>query len=259
LKCRRRLRKCLTYWRTRFPDFLSPFGNSRLELTFGEGPLQTRKRRFIEVRGSKDDLRRIYARLSRIYDLWGFFMESKAAARALELAGIRDGESILEVAVGTGAMFERIVGLNPNGENEGIDLSRKMLAAAGKRLHKHFSNYTLRVGDAYSLPYPEATFDLIVNNYMFDLLPEEDFGQVLLEFKRVLKTKGRMVITTMTPGPKWYNRIWDWLLHRAPWLLTGCRPVSLEQDIERSGFTKVHSEYVSQLTFPSLVIYAERN
>ncbi len=93
---------------------------------------------------------------------------------------------------------------------------------------------------------------------MFDLLPEEDFSQVLLEFKRVLKHEGRMVITSMTFGQRWYSRIWDWLLHRNPVLLAGCRPVSLDEDLLHTGFKNIYAEYVSQLTFPSMVIYAEK-
>jgi ubiquinone/menaquinone biosynthesis C-methylase UbiE len=162
------------------------------------------------------------------------------------------------VAVGTGANFERIVRFNPHGRNEGIDLSPEMLARARERLAKRFGNHSLRVGDAYSLPYPDDTFDLLINNYMFDLLPEEDFGQVLVEFRRVMRSQGRLVITSMTPGREWHSRVWDWLLHRAPNLLAGCRPVSLEEDIERSGFRNIHIAYLSQFTFPSQVLYAEK-
>jgi ubiquinone/menaquinone biosynthesis C-methylase UbiE len=171
---------------------------------------------------------------------------------------MQDGENILEVAVGTGTLFKRIVALNHNGKNEGIDLSPDMLSRAIKRLGKKFTNYSLRVGDAYSLQYSDDIFDVLFNNYMFDLLPEEDFGRVLLEFKRVLKHRGRMVITSMTFGRRWYSRIWDWLVHKNPSLLAGCRPVSLEEDILHAGFENIHTEYVSQLTFPSMVIYAEK-
>lgn len=220
--------------------------------------MESRRARFVQVLTSKDDVRRLYAKLSRLYDAWGFLTESKAVDRALKLANIRDGESILEVAVGTGTVFERIVALNHSGRNEGIDLSPEMLARAERRLRKRFSNYSLQVGDAYFLPYPGEMFDLLVNNYMFDLLPERDFGQVLLEFRRVLRPKGRMVITSMTLGRKWYSRLWDWLVRRNPRLLAGCRPVYLEEDILRAGFQNMHAEYISQLTFPSMVLYAQK-
>jgi ubiquinone/menaquinone biosynthesis C-methylase UbiE len=163
--------------------------------------MEPEKPRFTPMNLSKDDVRRIYARLSRIYDSWGMLTESKAVDKAFLLAGIRNGESILEVAVGTGRVFERIVSANKDGKNEGIDLSPDMLNVARKRLRRH-SNYTLQVADTYSLPYPDDTFDLVMNSYMFDLLPEEDFSRVLLEFKRVLKPGGRTVITSMTQGRK---------------------------------------------------------
>jgi ubiquinone/menaquinone biosynthesis C-methylase UbiE len=221
--------------------------------------MKDRNRRFIEVEITKDDVRNIYARLSRVYDLWSFLTESKAVRRALQLAEIADGESILEVAVGTGYVFERIVSINESGRNDGIDLSPAMLERAIKRLRlKRFSNYSLKVADAYSLPYQDETFDLVINNYMFDLLPEEDFHLVLNEFKRVLKAGGRMVITSMTAGRTWYGRIWDWLATNIPGLLAGCRPISLVADIQQAGFRNIREEYISQLTFPSLVLYAEK-
>ncbi|MFC2045757.1 class I SAM-dependent methyltransferase [Chloroflexota bacterium] len=214
--------------------------------------------RFVRVKTWKDDVRRLYAKFSHMYDAWSFITESKATNIALQLANIQDGESMLEVAVGTGIIFKHIVDLNPNGTNEGIDLSPEMLARSKKRLNKRFFNFSLRIGDAYSLSYPDGTFDLIVNNYMFDLLPEEDFTRILLEFRYVLKPKGRMVTANMTPGRNWYSRIWDWLVKNIPGSLGGCLPICLEEDIQQSGFRNVHIEYISQLNFPSLVICAEK-
>ena len=213
--------------------------------------------RYIPVTKSKEDIRQIYARLSRYYDFWGSLTEQKATNRALQLADIKNGESILEVAVGTGRVFEQIVSSNERGRNEGVDISPQMLARAEERLKKHITNYSLHVGDAYSLAFPDETFDLVINNYMFDLLPEGDFFRVLGEFRRVLKPGGRVVITTMTPGMRWYQRIWGWLAGNTE-VLAGCRPVSLEEDLAHAGFTRIHAEYVSQLTFPSLVIRAEK-
>ncbi len=219
--------------------------------------METEKMRFTPAKKSKDEVRRIYSKLSHIYDFWGSLTEQKATNRALQLAHIRNGESILEVGVGTGRVFEQIVSLNKNGYNEGIDLSPEMLARAEKRLRKSISNYTLKVADAYSLPFADETFDLIICNYLFDLLPEQDFSHVLHEFRRVLKSGGRVVITSMTMGKRWFNRIWDWLA-RSTDILAGCRPISLEEDMKQAVFVHSHTEYVSQMTFPSLVIRAEK-
>lgn len=214
------------------------------------------KPRFLPAQLKKDDVKRVYARLSRFYDGWGILTESKAVGRAIQLAHIRDGENVLEVAVGTGRVFEGIVSANGGGRNIGIDLSLEMLSIARRRLGGKSSNCLLEVADAYQLPFLDGSYDLLVNNYMFDLLPEQDFGRVLCEFRRVLKSRGRMVITTMTSGRRWYSRIWDLLIRKSPNLLAGCRPISLARDIEQADFTNLHEEYVSQFTFPSLIVYA---
>ena len=46
--------------------------------------------------------------LARSYDFWSALTESRAAARALEMADFRPGESVLEVAVGTGILFSKL-------------------------------------------------------------------------------------------------------------------------------------------------------
>ena len=119
-------------------------------------------------------------------------------------------------------------------------------------------NWSLQVADAYHLPFSDGAFDLVVNNYMFDLLPEEDFPAVLMEFQRVLQPTGRVVIVAMTSGRRWYSRFWEPLLRRRPGLLACCRPVSLETRLREAGFQGVDVRYVSQLTFPSEVVYGEK-
>ncbi|MBC8501013.1 MAG: methyltransferase domain-containing protein [Nanoarchaeota archaeon] len=206
---------------------------------------------------SKRKVKKAYSKVWWFYDIWGYLTESKTAKRVLELASITDGESVLEIAVGTGKVFEQIVKENPNGRNEGLDISQEMLERAKIRLNK-YSNYTLKVGDAYRLSYDTNSFDVLINNYMFDLLPEEDFIRVLQEFGRVLKPNGRIIISTMTYGRRWYNKIWDLIAKKTPSLLTGCRPIDLEERIKNVGFKNIKSEYISQNTFPSKIVCAEK-
>jgi ubiquinone/menaquinone biosynthesis C-methylase UbiE len=207
---------------------------------------------------SKIDARRTYARLSRVYDAWGLLTESAAVVRALRFAGIRDGECVLEVAAGTGRVFEQMVAANGSGKNVAIDLSKEMLAVAARRLRRKPASYSLAVADAYALPFADCSFDVVFNSYMFDLLPEADFVPVLFEFRRVLKPHGRVAITSMTPGRTWYSRTWDAMVGRFPNMLEGCRPVLLHSSAVQAGFQNLREEYVSQFTFPSLILYAEK-
>ena len=156
----------------------------------------------LEAKLGKDEVRQIYRQLAAGYDIWGNLAESKARKLSLKLADIHDGDAVLEVAVGTGLTFAEILKRNPSGRNEGTDLTEEMLVRARKRADNfnRAGNYTLKVGDAYNLEFPNDTFDVVLNNYMFDLIPEEDFIRVLTDFKRVLKPGGKLVLASMTQG-----------------------------------------------------------
>ena len=49
------------------------------------------------------------------------------------------------------------------------------------------TNYPLAASDAYPLQFSHESMDLLINNFIFDLLPEKDFPLVLSEFRRVLR------------------------------------------------------------------------
>lgn len=199
----------------------------------------------------------LYRKIAPAYDVWARLTESKARDRCLEIASIRDGESVLEVAVGTGLAFEKILKANPSGRNEGIDLTEAMLVRAEARAASSGSkSYRLTVGDAYDLAFADSEFDVLINNYMFDLLPENDFPTVLAEFRRVLRSGGRLVLVNMTKGKSWYNSIWEWVYRINPAWLGGCRAVQLLPMLEKSGFVNIERQYISQMTFPSEVISA---
>jgi ubiquinone/menaquinone biosynthesis C-methylase UbiE len=206
---------------------------------------------------SEQKTKKAYSRVSYIYNLWSRLFESKTAARVIEIAQFKNGDSILEAAVGTGVQFEKITLVNKNGFTEGIDLSPDMLSFAKKRIENYpKDNYRLQTGSVYDLPYENGKFDLIINSYMFDLLPEEDYPKILGEFSRVLKKGGRVVISTMTFGKNWYNKPWDKIAEWFPSLMTDCRPIHLGKYIEDAGFEIKTTEQLSQNSFPSEIIKA---
>jgi ubiquinone/menaquinone biosynthesis C-methylase UbiE len=206
---------------------------------------------------SPDAVRKSYLKVAWFYDLWAKLTESRATQRVLELAAVRDRDRVLEVAVGTGVVFENIVKRNPHGLNEGLDLSPSMLRRAQKRLERYGpASYHLRLASAYQLPFADNSFDLVINAFMLDLLPEADFPLILAEMKRVLKPSGRVVLSTMSFGDRWYHAFWFRIARSFPALLTGCRPVSIGQVLRAGGFQNVVVERISQNTFPAEVLTA---
>ena len=209
------------------------------------------------ARLSKKNVIAVYSSIASVYDLWGRLTETRARKMALALAGVRDGEAILEVALGTGLTFEEILKANPHGSNAGVDITPAMLEKARlKAAQTGQSNYRLELGDAYDLQFPDGQFDLLMNNYMFDLLPEKDFIPVLKQFKRVLKLRGRIVLVNMTRGEHLYEYFWETLYQINPSWLGGCRGVLLSQAMQAAGFVNTHRETVSQFGFPSEIISA---
>ena len=206
---------------------------------------------------NKTDVVDSYSKTASIYDIWGALTETKARQRAMLLANIKNGEAILEVAVGTGLTFLEILKANPDGENIGIDLTPAMLQKATSKAAKSgHKNYQISIGDAYALKFPDRHFDMLMNNYLFDLLPEKDFSSVLSEFKRVLKPGGRVVLVNMTRSESFFHQFYEGVYHLNPGLLGGCRGVLLVGHLQNAGFKNIQREFVSQLGFPSEIISA---
>lgn len=211
----------------------------------------------MDARVSQNEIGHVYDGIAGIYDIWGRLTEARARDRALELAEIQDGQHILEVAVGTGLAFYEIVRHNPHGHNLGIDLSKGMLEKAEQRLKAlGQANYSLRVGTAFALPLEDESVDILVNNYMFDLIAFEDMERVLAEFKRVLRKGGKLILVNMTEGERWGSQIYDRVYSLSPKLMGGCRGVKLSGKLQECGFRVDVREYYQQLLFPSEVIRA---
>jgi ubiquinone/menaquinone biosynthesis C-methylase UbiE len=215
------------------------------------------KQKKLEARVSQNEIAKVYDSLAKFYDIWGNLTESRARNRALELAEIKNNQNILEVAVGTGLAFFEIVKRNPNGSNIGIDLSAGMLKKAGKRLSLlSEAHYELKKASAFDLDSKDAQFDVLINNYMFDLIPFDQMDAVLMEFKRVLKKGGKLVLVNMTLGEKFGSGIYDLIYRISPRLMGGCRGIRLSEKLKEHGFNVKQREYHQQCLFPSEVILA---
>jgi ubiquinone/menaquinone biosynthesis C-methylase UbiE len=201
------------------------------------------------------DIVAVYTLLTMIYDIWTWLTESKSLHTALASAAISDGEAVLEVAVGTGVVFRELLRQNPSGRNIGIDITKAMLRRTRYKAEGCDAPFGLSVGDACSLAIQDASFDLVLNNNMFGLLPEREFGPILFEILRILRPGGRLVIVTMIRPEE---RMASWIYQLgAVWL--GCwRDVHLEPFLRAVGFECVSRQVVTQLGIPSEILHARK-
>ena len=213
----------------------------------------------LEVKRPPDDVPRTYSRLAPVYELWARLTEAKPRRRVLELAAPRPGEDVLEVAVGTGVQLVELARRSPSGRTVGIEPAAGMLAQARRRLRSAgLGDVELMEGSALALPFADASFDLLVNGYMLDLLPRDDIPRALAEFRRVLRPGGRLVLSNMTKGERASHRVWDWLYARGIVLTANCRGVLAAPVLRELGFTDVRREYLAQMSFPTEIVTARK-
>ena len=190
-----------------------------------------------------EQVTRYYSWRASNYDA-GTAFEVEHHAEALRLAKIQEGQHILDVACGTG---RGTVGLaqavGDSGRVEALDLSEEMLEQARVKIEKlgltdrvHFKQ-----GNARELPYPDETFDLVYNGYMFDLIPLDGFMPILKEMARVLRPGGKLVLVNMSkPDGRttFFERI-----YKMGWAVMPCRPVLMSPYLEPAGFMNVQRLY----------------
>jgi ubiquinone/menaquinone biosynthesis C-methylase UbiE len=207
----------------------------------------------------------------RVYDLWSLFygwivepLERRPRMVGLQRAGIQPHDRVLEVAVGTGTAFVKILRkLDKGNVAYGIDLSSKMLAQTRRRAARAgYTNVHLQEADARALPFADSSFDVLFNAYMLDLVPSGEIPAVLAEFKRVLKPGGRLVIVSMSKQPGDRLTMWERIYLRLParwgtFITGGCRPVLLEGLVRQAGFHRVERTFLPQL-LPSEIVVAYR-
>ncbi len=124
------------------------------------------------------------------YDRQAVRFLALTARRLVELAGIDSGETILDVATGTGAAasaLSPIVGAN--GRVIGIDLAQDMLAVAQRNITTEgLSNIDLQLGDGEHLSFSNNSFDKVICASGIFFLPDMLAG--LCDWLRVTKAGG---------------------------------------------------------------------
>jgi phosphatidylethanolamine/phosphatidyl-N-methylethanolamine N-methyltransferase len=139
---------------------------------------------------NRDSIARAYGRWAPVYDL--VFGQVFAPGRAAAIAAAeRIGGRILEVGVGTGLSLPDYSSSN---RITGIDIAEPMLRKAHERVRAlGLTNIdALSVMDATKLAFPDASFDVVVAQFVITAVPDPD--ATLDEFARVLRPGGEIIL-----------------------------------------------------------------
>lgn len=117
---------------------------------------------------------------------------ASAADRVVRLAAIATDEAVLDVACGTGNAA--LCAAERGARVTGLDVTPELLDLARARAPE----LTWVEGDAQDLPFPDATFDVVLS--VFGCMFAPDHRRTASEIRRVLRSDGRAVIASWTPN-----------------------------------------------------------
>ena len=137
-----------------------------------------------------DFVARVYENIAWFYDLTFGPALHPGRVDAIARMGIKAGDRVLEVGVGTGinaALYPRDCAVT------GIDFSDGMLEKARRRVaRKGITNVRLLEMDAADLKFAEGSFDIVYAPYLISVVP--DPVAVAREMHRVCRPGGKIIV-----------------------------------------------------------------
>jgi demethylmenaquinone methyltransferase/2-methoxy-6-polyprenyl-1,4-benzoquinol methylase len=171
-------------------------------------------------------VRRLFATIADRYDLvtrvLSYGQDARWKDRLVRAVAPRSGERALDLACGTGDIAVRLAA--PGARVCGLDITPRMLQLASGRPAPGHCTWT--TGDMASLPFADASFDIVTTGYGLRNVP--DLDAAIAEIVRVLRPGGRFASLDFNrPEPALIRAVYlgylevvggaiGWALHRDP-------------------------------------------
>ena len=125
----------------------------------------------------------------------------------VRFAGVRDGDTVLDVGSGTGALTAAVAAMAPSSRIVGIDPAAPYVALAQSQLGS--TRIHFEVGDAQQMHFDDAMFDRTLSLLVVNFIP--DARKALSEMKRVTKSKGTVAAAVWDygEGMEMLRAFWD--------------------------------------------------
>ncbi|MFF0717445.1 methyltransferase domain-containing protein [Micromonospora sp. NPDC003816] len=167
------------------------------------------------------------------HDSCSWLTDEGLLAQHAALCDVAPDARMLDVCCGSGVVGNAFRGRV--GEMIGLDITPEMVSLASTRLDK------VHQGTVYDLPFPDASFDLVVNREVLHLLPNPE--KPVSEVFRVLRPGGQFIVGQIVPyadeDAYWMFRIFK---KKQPLLFQMFREPDFRRLLLGAGFTDLTME-----------------
>lgn len=150
-----------------------------------------------------------YDWLTRFYDflLAITFPEKKIKKALIKQCGFNDRDEVLDFGTGTATLSIMIKQQYPSLSLKGIDVDKKILEIAERKVHAAGLHIDLIQYDGSHIPLTDASIMKVVSTLVFHHIPTENKKIVLKEICRVLKPGGELHIADFGRAKTIYTKI----------------------------------------------------
>jgi ubiquinone/menaquinone biosynthesis C-methylase UbiE len=144
----------------------------------------------------------IKSQMEKVVDTYDSYMkratfgrEAKLRQVTVDLAGVKPGDSVLEVGCGTGTLtLTAKKAAGASSKVFGIDIIPGMIEASRRKAAEAGEEIDFREGSVAKIPFDKNTFDVVLCSFMIFHMSEETRRKGISEVFRVLKPGGRWLI-----------------------------------------------------------------
>jgi ubiquinone/menaquinone biosynthesis C-methylase UbiE len=172
-------------------------------------------------------------------------------------AQIMPGQRVLDLGCGTATLTIMLKQAQPEADVAGLDGDPEVLAIGREKIAKAGVEVRLDEGMAYSLPYPDQSFDRVVSSLVFHHLSDENKQRTLKEIFRVLTPAGEVHIADFgRPRSLWTHLVTPLMgrLEETGELVNGLLPSRMRQ----AGFEQAEEIAHFNTVFGTISLYQGR-